>query len=180
MPSQSWAALLNEQANVHLSGSPLASSAALTDVSAAPQLTIPGYSLQPGSVLRLTAEGVFSNTGTPTLLLGFYFGGIAGTALAASGAITTITAATNWRWRMVYEGVVRTIGSSGTIMGGGILYMPASLAQFQAAYPIPAVAQAAVTIDTTTAKTVTVGAQWGTSSPSNTLTVNKFLVESLA
>jgi len=148
-----------------------ASSTTLTDVSALPAITLPANALEPGVEIELYAEGQFSNTGTPTLLLGFYFGGVAGVALAASGAITTITGATAWAWQMRYRGTVRAAGSTGSIQGQGALYMPASLTQFQAAYAIPAVAASRVaTIDTTAAKAVTVGAQWGTSSASNTLT----------
>lgn len=155
-----------------------ASSTTLTDVSPLPAITIPGNTLEAGVEIELYAEGQFSNTSTPTLLLGFYYGGIAGAALAASGAITTITGATAWAWRMQYRGTVRTIGTTGSIQGQGALWMPASLTQFQAPYAIPAVAaNRVVTIDTSTAKTITVGAQWGTSSASNTLTCTNISVQ---
>ncbi len=55
--------------------------------------------------------------------------------------------------------------------------MPASLTQFQAPYPMDDVAFAAVTIDTTAAKALTLGAQWGAASASNTLTVVQYVVE---
>lgn len=152
-------------------GTAYATSTTLTDVSPAPQITLPAGTLEPGVEIELYAEGQFSNTATPTLLLGFYYGGVAGVALAASGAITTVTAAAAWPWQMQWRGTVRTSGTTGTVQGQGRLLMPASISQFQAPYAIPiTLALRTVTIDTTTAKTITVGAQWGTSSASNTLT----------
>jgi len=158
------------------SGTALASSAALTDVSPTPNITIPANFLQPGQLIRVKAAGTFSNTGTPTLLLGVYYGGIAGTALAATSAITTTTGATNWQWTVEYVGRVRTIGSSGTIMGFGAVDLGTSLTAVTHR-PIPETALATVTIDTTAAKALTLGAQWGTSSASNTLTCVHFDVD---
>ncbi len=160
-------------------GAAYASSAALTDVSAAPQFFIPANYLQVGSVIKCEAVLSASNTATPTLLLGFYYGGIAGTALAATSAITTTTAMTNWPWRLRYLGHVRSVGSTGTIMGGGEVWAPTSLTA-GAWRPIPETALATVTIDTTATKALTVGAQWGASSASNTLTVQMFTVECLS
>lgn len=158
------------------SGAAYASSTSLTDVSPTPNLTIPANFLQPGMLLRLTAFGTFSNTGTPTLLLGFYHGAVAGTALAATSAITTTTGATNWVWRLEWQGRIRTIGSSGTVMGQGSLDIATSLTAVTHR-PIPETALATVTIDTTAAKALTVGAQWGTNSASNTLTCVHFDVD---
>ena len=179
MPAQYWESLLNAPALG--AGAAYASSAVIADVNPTPNFVLPANFLQVGSVLRITASGVFSNTGTPTLILGAYYGGVAGTALGATTAITTITAASNWPWKFYWEGVVRTVGPSGTIIGVGHVLMPASITQFQAPWCVPATgAQTAVTIDTTSAKAITLGATWSASSASNTLTVNNFLVESVA
>jgi hypothetical protein len=79
---------------------------------------LPGYTLlEPGMELEMWAAGQFSNTGTPTLLLGFYYGGVAGLALAATSAIITTTGAAAWPWMMHYRGVVRAVGASGQIVG---------------------------------------------------------------
>lgn len=158
------------------SGTALASSTTLTDVSPTPNITIPANFLLPGMMVKLKAFGTFANTSTPTLLLGFYYGGIAGTALAATSAVTTTTGATNWPFYMEYEGRVRTIGSTGTIMGGGWIDLATSLTALTHR-PIPETALATVSIDTTASKALTVGAQWGTSSASNTLTCLNFSVE---
>jgi hypothetical protein len=157
-------------------GTALASSTTLTDISPAPQLTLPANTLEVGMKVIIEAQCTFSTTGTPTLLVGFYYGGIAGSALAASTAVTTGSAAAAWPVILRYRGTVRAIGSSGSIYGQGEYLLGTSLTAFSAR-PIPETAAArTVTIDTTTAKAVTVGAQWGTSSASNTITCNEVLL----
>lgn len=158
------------------SGAAYNTSVTLTDVSPTPQMTIPAGLLEPGMVLRVTAFGTFSNTGTPTLLLGAYYGGVAGIALAATSAITTTTGATNWVWRLEYQGRIRTNGASGTIMGQGWIDLGTSLTAVSHR-PIPETALATVAIDTTAVKILTLGAQWGTNSASNTLTCVHFDVD---
>ena len=158
------------------SGAAYASSTTLTDVSPTPNIVIPANFLQPGMLLRIHAACTFSNTLTPTLLIGAYYGGVAGTALAATSAITTTSGATNWQINLEYFGRVRTIGSSGTIMGYGSVDIATSLTAVSHR-PIPETALAAVTIDTTSNKAITLGAQWGTNSASNTLTCVHFDVD---
>ncbi len=161
------------------SGSSYNTSVTLTDVSPAPQIVIPGLQLSIGSELELSAAGSFSTTGTPTLLLGFYFGGVAGVVLAASSAITTGSAAASWPWRMDYRGVIRSLGTGSQIVGQGTLYLGTSLTAFTVR-PIPETSAArTVTIDTTVAKSVTVGAQWGTSSASNALICDDLSVKAV-
>lgn len=157
-------------------GTPLASSTTLTDISPAPQVTLPANLLEVGTRIELDAFLTFSTTATPTLLLGFYYGGVAGAALAASSAITTGSGAAAWSAILRYRGQVRAIGSAGSIVGQGALLLGTSLTAFSAR-PIPEVAASrTVTIDTTAAKALTVGAQWGTSSASNTVTLNDVTV----
>ncbi len=148
-------------------------STTITDVNPVPNKVIPANYLEPGHMIECHAYGTFSNTSTPTLLLGFYYGAVAGTALAATSAITTTTGATNWQWVLHYEGEVRSVGSAGTIIGHGYLDLATSLTAFTHR-PIPETALATVSIDTTTAKAITVGATWGTNSASNTLTCHGF------
>lgn len=160
-----------------VNGTALATSTTLTDISPAPQITLAAYMLENGSEIEVMVFGEFSTTGTPTLLLGIYFGGVAGVALAASTAITTGSAAASWPFQMHYRGVVRSAGATGSINGQGTLHLGTSLTAFSVR-PIPEVAaNRTVTIDTTTAKTITAGAQWGTSSASNTITVNDISVK---
>lgn len=158
-------------------GTPLASSTTLTDISATPNITLNTNQLMLGTEIEIYAAGEFSNTSTPTLLLGFYYGGVAGAALAASTAITTTTTLTGVPWQLFYRGVIRAIGSSGSIQGQGRLYLPTSLTAWTIR-PIPETKAArTVTIDTSTSKIITVGAQWGTSSASNTITCDDISVK---
>lgn len=171
---QVWTYPLQPQPIV--SGTALASSTTLTDISPAPQVTIPANFLQPGMKIQIKAACFYSNTSTPTLLVGAYYGGVAGTALAATSAVTTTTGATSWPLTLYYYGRVRTIGSSGTIMGWGWVDLSTSLTALTHR-PIPETALATVTIDTTASKALTLGAQWGTSSSSNTITCVDFDVQ---
>jgi hypothetical protein len=154
-------------------GTALASSASLTDISPTPNITLPANFLEPGMTLWFTAWGRFSTTATPTLLLGLYYGAVAGTAICATSAVTTPSGVTNQTWRFEGEARVRTVGSSGTIIGVGVAENISTTATNMA----PATAPATATIDTTAAKALTIGAQWGTSSASNTITCHHFAVE---
>lgn len=178
MARQYWVAPLPP---LHVaSGTALASSTTLTDISTAPPVVVPANLPDLGTTVRIRACGPFSTTGTPTLLLGFYLGGVAGTALAASGAITTGSGAAAWPWILEWEGRIRALGTSGSIVGQGKLYLGSSLTAFAlSAIPITQ-ALRTVTWDTTVAKSITVGAQWGTSSASNTITCDEINVELLS
>lgn len=158
-------------------GAALASSVSLTTISpTSPDLTLPANFLTPGSVFRITASGRFSTTGSPTLLIGAYWGGSGGVALATTGALTAASGVTNLAWRFQLEVTCRTVGSSGTVMAMGYA---AGITAATAVALVPASAPVVASIDTTTAKALVLAAQWGTSSPSNTITCHQFLVESL-
>lgn len=122
-----------------------------------------------GTTIRLSAWGVASNTGTPTLILGVYYGLVAGTALAISTAKTTTTAMANWQWRVDYMGRITATGTTGAIMGLGKWRLPTSLTAWTE-FNLPETAPASVTIDTTTNKQISIGATWSASSASNSIT----------
>lgn len=137
-----------------------------------PAVVLPANILEVGSEVRLEAAGEFSNTGTPTLGLGFLFGAV---TLAVGTALTTTTAATSWPWYMEWTGRVRSVGTTGTIHGMGAWKLGTSLAAFSTEQAMPVtLALRTVTIDTTAATAVAPGAVWGTSSVSNTIKVNRF------
>jgi hypothetical protein len=149
----------------------------MTDISPAPQWVFPYY-LYAGMRVRVTAYGVFSTAATPNLALAVYYGGAAaGTQLATSGNIVAGTA-TNWPWTLSYSFNVRTIGSSGTIWGQGKLDLGTSLTAFSAS-ALPSTAANPVTISTVSLNSLTIAAQWGTSSSSDTITCEDFIVELL-
>lgn len=176
MPAMTWTSLLNSPQPTG-AGTALATSVTLTDITPAPQFVLPANFLQAGSALRFSAFGVLSTTATPTIILGIYYGGVAGIALAASPAITTGTGLANAPWRIELETTIRTSGATGTAMSQGFLQLGTSVSAV-ALSPLPATALATVAVDTTAAKALTVGAQWGTSSASNTITCHGFRVYS--
>jgi hypothetical protein len=184
MGFQTWGQLISERGQLAVDGAAYANSTSPTDVSPAPLLVLPANYLDVGSVIRCTAWGEFSTTGTPTLTLGIYYGGVAGTAIATTGAVTTQSAASHASFRLTFEFVCRTIGTSGTVYGMGQLAgvgatPTGGTTGTTTPVMLPANTPAAVTVDTTTAKALTVGATWGAASASNTLTVHGYLVESL-
>jgi hypothetical protein len=170
MPGMNWSSVLNSP-----SGGPgvaLATSVTLTDISPAPQLTLPAGFLGLGSRLRLTAWGVYSDTTTPTLLIGFYYGGVAGTALCSIPATTLGSTVSNKLFKAEATMEVVAVGATGSARVAG--HVDLDTVRVPTATP-----QTAVTIDTTSAKTITVGAQWGTSSASNTVQLMDLIVESI-
>ncbi len=178
MPAQFWESTLNSPGIG--AGASYNTSNTITDISPAPQLVLPANFLYVGQKMRLTAFGTYANSGTtPTLTLGFYYGGVAGIALAATAALTTTNSATvNWPWRIEATAEVRTIGSSGTIMVQGVAWLATSLTAW-ATTPMPTTALATVSIDTTTAKAVSVGATWGTNASANIAFCQGFFCEAM-
>ena len=144
------------------------------DVSPVPQLVIPQQMMDVGTELYLYASGEFSTTGTPTLSIGFWFNGAAGAAptsiLAQTAAITTGTGAAAWPWEAWWRGRLRAIGSSGSFKGVGGINLGTSLTAYSL-NPMPTTqALRTVTVDTTANRAIGVGAAWGTSSASNSIT----------
>lgn len=144
-------------------------------ISPAPDIKIGANGLTVGQKIRLLARGEFSNTGTPTLSIGFFWGA-AGVPLGQSALITTTTGATNWPWILEYDGTVRAIGTAGSIWGMGIISLGTSLTAMTTQFTPTTLALRTSAIDTTIEKVVGVGAQWGTSNAANTITVNDFEV----
>ena len=183
MPYTLLAPVLYNQATV---GAAYASSTTITDVSTNPQYVLPPNMVTTvGQTMHLVAGGVFSNTGTPNLTLGFYKNtqttsgatGVGGAAVAATAATATASSVSNIIWFMEYWGVFTAVGASATMLGYGFVDLGTS-ATATTHIPIPnATPQTAVSWNTTVPNLVTVGATWGTSSASNTLTCNVFSVQ---
>src|ERR1700752_929876 len=95
MSTPTWVTLANaNQTNEVNTGTALANSTTLTDISPGGNTLGQAYQTQPaqlypGMMIRFKAWGIYSTTGTPTLLLGIYYGGVAGVALAVTAATTT-------------------------------------------------------------------------------------------
>ena len=177
MPYMAWSSLLNSPGLG--AGAAYASSTTITDISPAPQFTLPANFLQVGSWLRFRAFGVISTTATPTIILGIYYGAVAGTALGATAAFTLGSGITNCPWHLELDTVIRTTGSTGTAMSHGNAYFGTAVTAIADAVPIPSTALATVTIDTTAAKVLSVGATWSANSASNTMTCHGYTIESM-
>lgn len=141
-----------------------------------PLIKIPANLLEPGTGIELYAQGHFSNTGTPTLSIGFYWG-TAAVPLGQSALITTTTGATAWPWRLYYRGRCRSVGTAGTIYGQGELTLGTSLTALTTQATPVSQALRLSTIDTSIEKAIGVGAQWGTSNAANSITTELFSVQ---
>jgi hypothetical protein len=178
MPAQFWRAVIGQVPGIG-AGTALASSTTLTDISPAPQVVLPANYLYQGQRLRMKAYGIYSSTGTPTLTLGGYYGGVAGVALAVTAANAVASGAASYPWQLDLDLFVRSIGSSGTIWCNGWAKVGSSLTALTE-YALPSSQTQPVTVNTTTANALTVGALWGTSSASNTVTCEDLYVEALS
>lgn len=174
MPGMGWTALLNSPSDG--AATAVASFTSAADISFSPQFTLPANFAVNGTSLTLRAFGVLSSTGTPTYNLGFYWGGVAGTALATTGAIATGTGVTNVPWRLELDVIIRSKGSSGTAMSSGFYLLGTSVSAFASPTPMPPTALATVSIDTTASKIITVGATCSANSASNTITCHGFKI----
>lgn len=153
------------------------------DVSPLPLPSSYANELKVGTKVIIEAYGEFSTTGTPTLQVGAIYGATAGAAggvaVAQSAQITTGSGAAAWPWHYKYGGIVTAVGSSGVLYGSAVFDLGTSLTAI-AASPAPVTAAArSATIDTTVAKLWGIGATWGTSSASNSITVDVFTVQIL-
>ncbi len=182
MASTTWVSLLNAgQPNQTGTGTALASSTSLTDISsggltAGQAFTLPASFLEPGMQLRVRANGIVSTTGAPNLTMGVYLGGVAGVALASTGAVSASANMTNQTWILSADLRVETAGPTGTIRTIGSVigaYFPSAL------MPATSSSGNSVTVDTSVPKILTIGAQWGTNSASNSIQLMQFLVESV-
>lgn len=154
-----------------------------------PNVTIPANYLADGRALELIAFGRHSTTGTPTLTFRLRWGGVAGTVLAASGAMVAGSAVTNAMWRLHLLIQTRANGATGTLFAvgsarlgedatstvGSVTNAGAEDLMGSAGVAAPA----AVTVDLTADAALSLTAQWGTASASNTLTGHVYVLKSL-
>lgn len=155
-----------------------------------PNVTLAANYMQDGRFLRLRAAGRWSNvvTAVPTVTWRIRWGGVGGTVLAASGAITTpATATTNALWDMVATIQTRANGATGslfcilkilmcedaaptfgTVTNYGVVSLGGS-----AGVATPA----AVTVDLTADTALSFTAQWSAASVSNTLQGHLYDIE---
>jgi hypothetical protein len=185
MATPTWVTLANANGTSQTTtGTALANSTTITDISSG--ANSPGQAFQtqpeqlyPGQMLRFTAAGIYSTAGTPTLLLGVYYGGVAGVALAATAATASASGVANGIWTMSALARVLSTGTAGTIATLGSVLGIAATSANPVLMPATSATGNTVTIDTSIAKLITVGAQWGTASASNTITCYQWAIEYL-
>ena len=146
-----------------------------------PNITIPANYMQDGRVLRLRAFGKLSTTATPTITFAARWGGVGGTLLATTEALTNGSGVTNVNWSAEALIQTRSNGSTGTllVMGEcGVHTSATAIAQnifSVSGYDAPAAVTADLTADTALSFT----ADWSAASASNTLTGMVYTLESM-
>lgn len=160
----------------------------VTETIVCPDFSIPAFYMSPYKTIYIWAFGVCSNVVTTpgTLIMRVRWGGVAGTVLLASAAQGLDTAAhTNAIWQLEGYLVCRTAGATGSFMSGGI-FAPFNLLPSTAANLLPALlgsagapgasGNAAVTVDTTTAKLLSLTAQFSVATSPTNLTCQQRII----
>jgi len=146
-----------------------------------PNVVIPANFLQDGRVLRIIAFGKLSTTGTPTITFAVRWGGVAGTLLATTEAITNGSGVTNVNWKLEIYIQTRVNGSSGSLFTFGDCHLhTAATTVAQNIFSVSGYdAPAAVTVDLTADTALSLTADWSANSASNTLTGHFYTIEAL-
>lgn len=154
-----------------------------------PNVTIPANYMQDGRCLRLRVFGQYSNTGTPTMIFGVRWGGVAGTLLCKTAACTTPSGVTAATYDLDVLLQTRSNGATGTIMANGTARVFAAVAGTVASAtgeglvtPMTnggVVTPATATVDLTNDTALSVTATWSAASASNTTTALNYVIESL-
>lgn len=168
-------------------GSALANST--TETIAFPDVVIPGELMKDYKILRLTAFGRLSTTGTPTLTFRVRWGGVGGSLLCASGAMVTGSGVTAAMWMVQVLIFTRVNGASGSLFATGFARIgedatsTVGSATNAGAHDLMGsagvAAPAAVTVDLSANALLSLTAQWSAASASNTLTGHNYLLEEL-
>lgn len=176
MSRQSWEELI---ANATQDGTAVANTT--TETIVFPNITVPANYNQDGRLLRLTAFGKLSTTGTPTITFAIRIDGVLGTLLATTEAITCASGAVNTAWCVDALIQVRTNGATGTlmVMGNVRVNLTASTSTVGVFGVSGFDAPAPVTFDLTADAALCLTADWSAQSASNTLTGLIYALESL-
>ncbi len=150
---------------------PAAVANTVTETTFAQSYTIPANDCQPGRLYRITAQGSYSTTASPTMTFRLKLGS---TNIAATNAIVMGTTQTNRGWRVEGQFVCITTGSSGTIESQGAATVGLTAITIGGG---DMVTTTRPTINTTTTQAVQLSVQWGTASASNTITLRQLIVE---
>jgi len=121
----------------------------------------------------VTASGILSCTGTPTLNMKLKVGG---TAVVSTGAVALAGTVSNAAWRLEATLILRTIGASGTMRPMGRFWFD-NAAHTGLMEGMPSTTT--FVYDTTAAKLIDISATWGTAAAGNTITGANVVIESL-
>lgn len=146
-----------------------------------PNITIPANYMQDARTLRIRAFGKLSTTGTPTGTWALRWGGVSGTILATTEAVTMGSGVTNVNWALELIVQTRSNGSSGTLFTMGELAVHTSSTAVAAnVFGVSGFdAPAAVTVDLTVDTALSLTFDWSANSASNTLTGHIYTIETL-
>jgi len=128
----------------------------------------------------VTAFGRYTCGGTATnLLLGVYLGSTA-TLLAGTLSTQALTVSqTNAPWQLEYVFTYRSLGATGSVYGHGWVDLGTSVSA-ASHLPVPATANAAITVDTTGAQNIIIGATLSQITGSPTVICDHVLVEAMS
>jgi hypothetical protein len=176
MGRQYWVDLL---ANATQDGTAVANTTTETIVYR--DVVMPANYNQDGRLLRLTVYGKLSTTGTPTITLAIRWGGVSGTLLATTEAITCGSGVTNVNWSIDALIQVRSNGSAGTlmVMGNAVIHTSATTVAQNVFGVSGHDAPAPVTVNLEADTSLSITADWSAASSSNTLTGLMYLLEAV-
>jgi hypothetical protein len=147
-----------------------------------PNITVPANYLNDGRTLTIVAQGQYGthSSGAVTDIFRLRWGGVSGTIICQTDAITLAVSLTTVFWELKVTIQTRSNGSTGTVMGNGVVMMfgatgptlasatgaPAVAAMTAGGQDVPAVA----TLDLTADTALSISIQHGAAQTANTLT----------
>lgn len=147
-----------------------------------PDFNVPAYFMVPGRRLRVTVWFECSNVVTTpgTLTMRLRWGGVAGTVLCATGAMSMNTAArTNFTGKILFDVVCRSAGATGTFSTHGECVMNNTIANVSSFLTTlaPQSGTSVVSVDTTADKLLSCTAQFSVNTSPTNLTCQDRIIE---
>jgi hypothetical protein len=145
-----------------------------------PNLVLPANYMQDGRMLTIVASGKLSTTATPTMTWAVRWGGVTGTLIATSEAITMGSGVATVNWRIHGELITRSNGATGALLFMGELHVHTAAGTVLtnifsvSGYDAPAQVTSDLTADTALSLT----GDWSASSASNTITGMMYAIRS--
>jgi hypothetical protein len=136
-----------------------------------------------GRAIHIEAAGILSTTGSPTFTWTIRLGAQGNTTTAlvlGTAAVTAGASVTNSPWRLsgdiVCQSPAGTAGANTTVRGIGMLWGPSLASPFSAGVFGGAATPGTVSIDTSITNYINFNAACGTSSASNSITVQQLMI----